>query len=302
MKPEDLLKFAENSASVAFHSFVLLCKGRERDLFCFFEGKDSQYYAPRIKSISNRNYHPISCGNKKSVIEVCSWLSTHKDYKKYSKGFFIDRDFDKLLNDDNIYETPYYSVENFYVNANCLSEILKNEFGLTEAVSEYENIMSLFDKELTSYSKATLLFNAWYASLKTKKNREGHKSTCVNLEDRLPKDFLIMKIGSIHAKYDLERIRMQFPHAIAVTKEDIENELSNLNCPEINFKLRGKYQFSFFYDFLRYLIDDANNNKTILKKKTKFNVDKTNMYTQLSQYAITTDCLIRYLTKFQLVV
>lgn len=297
MKPEDLLKLTENTSTVAFHKFVLLCKGRESDLYCFFEGRDSQYYSPRIKSITKRKYHPISCGNKKSVIDVHKWLSTHTDYSKYPKVFFVDRDFDNKIGIAELYETPCYSVENFYVNAECLSEILKNEFGLTEIDVEYKSIITLFEKELDNFSQATLLFNAWYAALKTKKYKEGLKSTCVSLSDKLPNDFVCLKIGSITSNYDLQKIMDKFPDAIKVSEDEIKVESLKLNCAEIHQKIRGKYQFSFFYEFLRFIIDDANNKKTILKKKTKFNIDKANMYGQLSQYAITTECLTNYLTK-----
>lgn len=297
MRPEDLLKLTENTATVAFHKFVLLCKGKESDLYCFFEGRDAQYYSPRIKSITKKNYHPISCGNKKSVVDVHNWVSSHNDYKKYSKTFFVDSDFDNSLNLDGIYETPCYSVENFYVNTKCLSEILKNEFGLTEIDVEYKSIINLFEKELEDFSKATLLFNAWYAGLKSKKQKEGLKSTCVSLSDKLPNDFVCIKIGAITSNYDLQKIMDKFPDAIKVDQEIINAEYSRLNCAEIHQKLRGKYQFSFFYEFLRFLIDDANSKKSILKKKTKFNIDKANMYGQLSQYALTTECLTNYLLK-----
>lgn len=297
MKPEDLLKLTENTSTVAFHKFVLLCKGRESDLYCFFEGGDSQYYSPRIKNITQKRYHPISCGNKKSVIEVHNWLSTHSDYKKYFKTFFVDRDFDNEVGIDDIYETPCYSVENFYVNTECLSEILKNEFGLTEIDIEYESIISLFEKELDNFSKATLLFNAWYAALKIKKHKEGLRSTCVSLSDKLPNDFVCIKIGAISSNYDVQKIMEKFPEAIKVTEEEIEAEREKLNCADMNKMVRGKYQFSFFHDFLRFIIEDANNKKVILKKKTKFNIDKANMYGQLSQYALTTGCLTNYLLR-----
>lgn len=298
MKPEELLEISTKSSAVAFHKFVLLCKGRDNDLFCFFEGQDSQYYSNRIKTISKRKYQPIPCGNKKNVIEVYEWLKDHSDYKKYLKAYFVDRDFDPTLANDEIYETPCYSVENFYVNSECLSEILKNEFSLTEIDNTYQLILDLFNKELDCHNQCTILFNAWYAALKQKKYKEKLSSTGVNLDEKLPKGFVCIKIGSISSNYNLNKIRTYFPEAINVTEEEVfaMQEKLNENC--ISDRLRGKFQLGFFCEFLRFLIEDANKNKKILTKRTKFNIDKANIYTQLSQYAITTNCLIKYLEKF----
>jgi len=301
MKPEEMLKLTESTSTVAFHKFVLLCKGRESDLYCFFEGRDSQYYSPRIKSFTNKNYHPISCGNKSSVLDVYNWLSTIKEYAKFNKAFFVDRDFDNKIEKNDLYETPCYSIENFYVNSDCLSEILKNEFGLTEIDAEYKTIMTLFAKELNDFSKASLLLNAWYAALKSKKINENLKSTCVSLSDKLPNDFICVKIGAITSSYDVQKIMEKFPSAIKVSEEEINKEYNRLNSSEMHQMLRGKYQFAFYYEFLRYLIEDANCHKNILKKKTKFNIDKANMYGQLSQYASTTECLKKFLSRYSIV-
>lgn len=298
MKPEQLQKIAENSSAVAFHKFVLLSKGREHDLFCFFEGRDSQYYSSRIKSYTRRHYHPISCGSKKSVLETYGIIKKHKTYGRFLQAYFIDRDFDPKLDNEDIYETPCYSVENFYVNDYCLSEILKNEFLLTEIDSEYHSVMHMFDCELNSYNSEVVLFNAWYASLKQKKHKENIKTTGVCLADNLPKGFVCIKIGSISSSYDLNKIRSTFPDAIDVSEEDVLGKKSEFLKGSTSDMLRGKYQFAFFYEFIMFLIEDANKTKSFLKKKTKLHINKVNMYAQLSQYAKTTDCLVRYLEKF----
>ena len=134
--------------------------------------------------------------------------------------------------------------------------------------------------------------------MKSKKQKDGLKSTCVSLSDKLPNDFVCIKIGAITSSYDLQKILDKFPDAIKVNEADINAEYDRLNCREIHQKVRGKYQFSFFYEFLRFIIDDANSRKSILKKKTKFNIDKANLYGQLSQYATTTECLTKYLSRY----
>lgn len=298
MKPEELLKIAENSPAVAFHRFVLLCNGRENDLFCFFEGRDSQYYCNRIRTITNRNYHPISCGSKHTVLDTYKQLSNGSIYDKYLKAFFVDRDFDPPIQNDNLYETPCYSIENFYVNEECLSEILKNEFGLTEANPEYIQIIDMFKANLTNHNQSTVLFNAWYAALKERKFRENLKTTGVTLDDNLPEDFICLKIGSISSKYDLEKIKETFPNAIEVSEAEVLSKKDEFLSGATSDKLRGKYQFAFFIEFLRFLIRDANHEKQVLKQKTKFNIDKANIFSHLSQYAVTPNCLKTFLKRY----
>lgn len=298
MNPTELLNLISNAPTVAFHKFVLLSKNRESDLFCFFEGKDSQYYSSRAKLITKRKCHPISCGNKKSVLATYDIFDAHSSYKNHLKAFFIDSDFDPPINKNGVYETPCYSVENLYVNSDCISEILKNEFLLIETDSQYIALMELFENELNVFSRETLLFNAWYATLKKKKRLNGLKSTCVSLDDKLPKGFICLKIGTITSNYDLVKIKATFPKAIEVTEEEVNETIKELNSPLVSQKLRGKFQMWFLYTFLQFLIDDANNSKVILENKTKFNIDRANIYTQLSQYATTTNCLESYLSTF----
>lgn len=298
MNPEELLEITSKTPTVAFHKFVLLSKGRFNDLFCFFEGKDCQYYSLRIKQYVRRNYHPISCGNKNTVLETFMLFESSSDYKNHRKAFFVDTDFDVKINNSNIYETPCYSVENLYANGQVLSEILKNEFGLCEEDKEFKILMGIFEENQNAFNNYTLLFNGWYAALKDKKRREGLRSTKVNLDDKLPKNFIVLKIGFISSRYDLQRIKEFFPDAINVTEDEVNRSIEELKKSDLNFNLRGKYQLWFFCSFLQFIINDANKEKHILSKTTKFNADRGHMISNLSQYALTPDCLIEYLSHF----
>lgn len=298
MNPIELLELTQVTPTVAFHKFVLLSRGKSNDFFCFFEGKDSQYYSSRIKQIVQRSYHPISCGNKKAVLQTYNLFKSSDDYKSYRKAFFIDKDFDESITDSNVYETPCYSVENFYVNEYTISEVLKNEFLLTEADEEFRIALSLFRKENEVFNRETLLFNSWYSALKAKKRKEKLESTNVSLDEKLPKNFICVRIGKITSNYDLNMIKNTFPQAIEVSELEVNVEMKRLLSSDLNAMLRGKFQMWFLFNFLQFLIEDANLHNTILKIKTKFRVDKSNLCSNLSQYAYTPACLINYLSHF----
>lgn len=291
MQPQDLLNKAK-SPKVAFHRFVLL-HGKEHstDLFCFFEGSDSQYYFPRI-NIYNQNHHPIICGNKKTVFEVYDFIKFK--YPTYKTSFFVDSDFDDNNQKVDLYTTCGYSIENFYCTENVINRILKNEFFLKVTDSEYIRLMDLFNKRQKEFHQATSLFNLWYFSAK-QKAKTLNQSTNVCLDEKFPKDFISFSFHSITSDYSLQDIKEKFPDAIDVTEEDLNRNKEFFFSKEPTLRFRGKYEIEFIIKYLNFIITDANTTKAILKKKTKFKIDSALVLSQLSQYAETTNNLHLFL-------
>jgi hypothetical protein len=292
MKPEDLLKKSRNSSVVAFHKFILLHRKYKSDLFCFYEGKDSHYYFPKINNVFGENHHPIICGNKKTVIHT--YESIKNKYSHFKTAFFIDSDFDEKIYEPEIYNTPSYSIENLYCTELVLKRILKNEFMLKETDSEFEKIIDLFNTNQKEQHKATSLFNVWYATAKMKAKANGIIPN-ISLNDKFPKDFAVIKIGEISSNYDLEKIKEKFPQAIDVSESEIKETLKSFYSVQPVKKHRGKYEIEFFVAFLKYLIEDCNKNNVVLKNKTKFRIDNSIVLSQLSQYSETPECLIEYI-------
>ena len=123
----DELRQSRGKAQVAYQDFILHTRANKEGLFCFFEGKDNAYYIPRVKQFTNK-YHPINCGGREKVLKVYDLINNHREYDQYKKAFFIDRDFNPSLSPPNpkIFETPCYSIENFYTSVNVFQEIIKN--------------------------------------------------------------------------------------------------------------------------------------------------------------------------------
>jgi len=300
MKPSDLTKESNESSVVAFHNFVLLKRKYKQDLFCFFEGKDDpKYYYERIKNTTNVEHHPIICGNKKTVIHLYNEIKDRKEYKIYKKAFFIDLDFDDKNTIKDIYETPYYSIENFYVDKKVLSDILKNEFGLLETDNNFTTIINFYVSEQKKYNECSKLFNAWYATLKKEASDKKIKLN-VSLNEKIPKELIVLKIGNISCDYELSDIEKLFPKAMKINKRIIDEKIKEFKGKTYYKIFRGKYEIEFLYKFLQFLIEDANNveKRKFLKKKTKFRIDKALIISQLSKYAETPACLIDYLKKF----
>lgn len=290
MKPEELLKQSQ-SPNVAFHKFVLLHRKHSKDLFCFFEGVDSQYYFPRINAFEE-NHQPIVCGNKKSVIESLKLIKNK--YPDYRTKFFVDADFDTNVENPDLYITSSYSIENFYCTKKVFANILKNEFQLSTADTEFETILSLFQDRQNEFHQSTALFNLWYFSVK-KKSESLNCIPNVSLSDKFPKGFIAFSLSNIASSYDLPTIKAKFPTVIDITEEDLTSFKQDFDSQPPILRFRGKYQIEFLIKFLMLIIEDANKHNRILKRKTKFRIDPAIILSQLSQYAETPDCLKDFL-------
>jgi hypothetical protein len=303
MNPTDLRKAREESANIAYQTFIKHIREDKNGFFCFFEGKDAPYYSLRIQSIlSPGATYPIICKGKKMVLKVYELIKNHKEYTKYKKAFFVDRDFDSSIiqqTNSDIYETPTYSIENFYCYPEVITEILKNELGLSEVDDSFKNAITVFKKLMTEMLSAQSLFNSWYYSLKEKKRNDGLDSTGVNLSEKFPKGYISLDLSGVTILYDLKKIKDDFPNAIQVDDEIILNFIDELNkVDKISF-FRGKFLFEFVHTFIIKLIEDSNREQLIMKSKIKYHIEMKQMISSYSQYAITSNCLSAYLLSYR---
>jgi len=296
-----LISAKNNSTSVAVHTFILMTGINSNDLICFFENKDAPYYIERIKNYSSVKYQFIRCGNKSKVIETYKHIKFEKKYNKYKTCFFVDSDFDESLLSiyPDLYETPCYSIENLYNSNEVFEDILKSEFGFNYINAEFSTLITLYEKLSNEFNNSVALFNAWYHAVKTKSRRQGIISN-INLGESFPSNYLKMSLAGISATYSLATIRKDFPDAIHVTDDEVDNSLQFLlkNNPFLSF--RGKYQIQFLTYLIMALVEDSKpkGNRNILSNSINLHVSRSNILSHFSQYALTPECLKSYLSKF----
>lgn len=265
------LRKSRDKPQVAYQEFVLHARKGKDGLFCFFEGNDNAYYLPRIKRFTD-NYHPIKCNGRDKVLDVYRLITIHSEYDQYKKAFFIDRDFNESLPPRNppIFETPCYSIENFYVSVDVFKEILINEFHLSEVSDEaFQVCMTLFRERQKQFHQATSLFNAWYACLIEIKNQTGNQ-TGVNLDDKLPKDFIDFTLDSVVQKYDVETIKQKFPKALEVSEDVLNTKLAEFtNCDQCKV-FRGKYEMQFVVTIIELILQDSSKAQKYIQAKINF--------------------------------
>jgi hypothetical protein len=299
MTPQELIEYKNRSPNVPYHKFVLISNILgDSVLYCFFEGKeDPSYYLSRISSYFD-NCEPIVCNGRDNVIAIFSKIKSISKYKGFKIGYFIDRDFGPPINIPGIYQTPTYSIENFYCSSWCFSRLLKNEFHITTEDSAYKKCMDFFMNRQNEFNDSILFFNAWYYCVRVeslKQNLEFNTS----LNDNLPKGFVRFNLPeSISQLYSLHDIKKLFPQALDVTEEVIAPYKSELEKSNRVKTLRGKYELQFLKKLLRFFIQDANTRgrQDYVNTKTKFNFQDALIVSQISQYADTPSSLKRYLS------
>ncbi len=285
---------------VIFTEFVHSVRNKENYLFCFFEGYDTTYYVPIIRGFTE-NYETFDCKGKKVVLEFHEFIKSKIEYQKYKKAFFIDRDFDEPISIQQppIYETPCYSIENFYVSDAVFAKILKNEFSISENNQEFETCVEIYKRNQKQFHKATLLFNAWYACLKDKRNNEGIEMN-LNLDDKLPYGFVEITLEKVEKKYDYTKLISDFDKAPSITEEELNLKIAEFENSNKICAFRGKYEMSFLLKMIQLLIEDSKpkGKNNVLSKKVKFTFEGLNndqAINVFSAYAIIPQSLLEYL-------
>ena len=296
----DELRASRDKPQVAYQEFMLHTKKGKDGLFCFFEGKDNGYYIPRIKKYTSK-YHPILCGGREKVLKVQRLIAVHSEYDKYKKAFFIDRDFNPPLTNKSpqIFETPCYSIENFYVSEKVFQEIMVNQFYFSEVSDpSFQICLDLYRDRQEEFHQATILLNAWYACLIDKRNNTDEQ-TGVNLDEKLPKSFIIFSLQEITKDYDLDKIKQTFSKASTISEDDLKAKIIAFTQCEQCKIFRGKYEMQFLILFIEKIIQVSLQEKRYVESKIKFPFSQKLTNEQaidiFSNYAETPDCLEQFL-------
>lgn len=267
------LRQSKDKATVAYQEFALSTKTYKDHLFCFFEGNDNPYYVPRIKNVTDKIY-PVNCGGRDKVLKVYELISNQEVYNKYSKAFFIDRDFNSPRQNDRnlIFETPCYSIENLYVNQSVFEQILIHDFQFSKNDTNFEVCISLFNDRFNEFNSSVTLFNSWYACLIEVRN-QTEKQTGVQLEEKLPKGFVNISLQTVNTDYDLTTIKQIFPESTEIENEILDNKFSEFQNCESELVFRGKYQLEFLITLLQLIINDSKKEQYFVKSKINYSFD-----------------------------
>ena len=291
----DALAKKRGEASVIYSKFTLLIPQFGEDaIYCFVEGYDMPYYRSIVQNVCRKVPVEIKCNGKSSVIAANIFIEAKEDCKRFTKRYFVDRDYD---NNDSLPNTVFitdgYAIENYYLSDKCVSSILETEFKMSRADyhDEYTKCMDLFHSEHEKFLEGISLFNAWYSCLY---NNPDWDRSDVSLDDSFPKEWLSLKIGDISYSYNLSDIEMKYNKAPHIDKSLIIEEKAKLQAKGYLF-YRGKYEIQFLFEFLRFIQNEPNKSRVYSVASCSIPFYQNTMLSTFSQYADVTDKLYKYI-------
>lgn len=303
VESKDLLtemRDSRDTTNVAFIKFTSCYKYFNSHKFCFFEGEDGKYYNQRIKRIVGDNIIPITSGNKENTLKLWRKLKKDSSYKNVVKMFFVDKDMDDKPDDidDDLYITPCYSIENLYVNKATLQNILESEFSINRSDEDYARALNLFESMYRDFCNEMIEFNA-LVLLRKEKGLNGGK---VNISTIKTGNLIYINLSTIQKSTKYDTTINTLKEQLCVEENDIQQAIKKLeeqgNYSE-NF--RGKNQLDFFVKFL-HILKNENSNGTFFEYKRKtVSIHLTNnRLSELSQYALTPQSLVSFLSKHKI--
>lgn len=241
---------------IAYDKFMKLYGNNPNRIFCFMEGKmDDKYYGLRIDKFFETEKEYVCCDGKDNVLYIKNKIVTVSEFMNCKGLFFVDHDFDESIDDELIFETPCYSIENLYVQQYSMEQILKREFFLSECNPNYQKIIELYSESFKQFHVAIKLLNAWiyFQREQERKQKLGKKLNLdVLLKMTLYKFELSHQDGriSIESKYGLHDLKRWFPEAYDIDDMGIHTYIEKMDRMEPSRDFRGKQEFQFFCVFI----------------------------------------------------
>lgn len=293
--PDSLLKEAAN-VNEAYHIYLLKKNGKT--LFCFTEGKhDSDYYMDKVRCFYGDDFIILDCKGKGKVVEMYNKIFPN-DKDKEKLAFFVDKDFDLPLKNSDIFETDYYSIENYYCTPSAFERILLYGMKIKKQ-EEIDNLMKFYIDEFDKFHRTVDLFNAFYSILHQYERRTGQEFK-LNLGEKFDKTLASVSVDNFMKNYTLATLLTKYSIPTdAMTNEEVDSERIRLLHlgPFITF--RGKYEIEFLWKILNYLVSDGNHEKKNVKKKISLSLNEVTFMSDFSQYADIPNSLRDYIAKFK---
>jgi len=293
------LRDSRDSYSEKLRQLLIQHKNNPDALFCVYEGEDAKYYGIRIDNITRfTDRRRIPCRGKADVLRLHEKVNSDSILRASNTIFFVDHDFDGMrgmAESGAIYMTPCYSVENLYIDKLVVRKILTEEFLLDDFDNseELENIIELYEQRLAELVASLTPLNAWIAIQREKEDA----SSKLNLGSTKLNKFVTISLEKVDSKYTIDSLDAMFPDAIEVSEGELQTKILEFDGGNKVLLFRGKYLIEFLRVFLDLLKEDKRNsipNYFSSKSNVKLVLSK-NILSELSQYAITPDCLKEFL-------
>ncbi|WP_158637296.1 DUF4435 domain-containing protein [Lacibacter cauensis] len=276
MDAVETLKQKAQTSNFAYLKLLQKYRFNNDEMHYIFEGyEDQSFYFNYLQGLSSNYVTHISLGKKQSI-EIYDKI----DWAKYDKKriiIFIDRDYSRILGeavptDNNIYETTYYSIENYISNSEVLKRLIREILHFHEEV-EINKIVVKYESELELFIKNIKPILAWILTIRSHRLKANLNMIDLAKLFQISEDLSFSK-NSIDKIAYLEKVThvktpevhlSGFKHWYSITG----------TMPSYKIYLRGKFEAWFFITFFNrinnYLLKTYNHNS-----KVKTNINHSN--------------------------
>ncbi len=246
------------------------------DLHYIFEGDDDQsFYFNFLQVHQSEKFTYISRGKNNSIdiYDKIDWSV----YEKKRILIFIDKDYSRILgeyvpSDKNIYETTYYSIENYISNSLTIRRLINEVFHYydDEVVAQ---IQSEFESQYEIFFKSFKPIIAWILIVRSHAMKANLNQIDLNKLFEFDKDLKLKRIKTNKVKY-LERVTQISTPKLSLSEvrkwyQIIEDAASPKDI------IRGKYDMWYLVAFFKE-VKPFLKNKFNFDTRVKTNINLTN--------------------------
>lgn len=164
----ETLRNARRGVTPTLHEFKVNYDGDSARVHVFVEGyEDMAFYRPPIQAAigKDRRIFMYRCGTKKTVYDLHKAI-TDTERPTTNVLFFVDKDLSDILGetwpqDDRIFVTDTYSVENYLVSRAVVERVCYDMIRLSNVEFDFEPVFQHFEDQLESFHRQAMIVMAW---------------------------------------------------------------------------------------------------------------------------------------------
>lgn len=169
----DELRRAREARPAVWIQFTTVYRPGDQNRYFFFEGKDDcAYYLPELRRrfCDKGDPHWFVCAGKTKLIELVARVLREVD-QPCRALFFVDKDHDDLTGvrtpvPPEVFETKWYSIENYLVEASSLLAIWSDLLALPASDRRWPLVREKFEAEHRRFCRLMLGPSAWVIAVR----------------------------------------------------------------------------------------------------------------------------------------
>lgn len=276
MSTVESLKQKANTSNYAYLKLLQKYRFDSNELHYIFEGyEDQSFYFNYIQPLSEKFITYVSLGKNQSIE-----LYNKIDWSKYNKKrvlIFIDRDYSRILGelipeDENIYETTYYSIEN-YISDTVILRRLINEILHFHDDIVIDPIITKYNTELSKFLISIKPVISWILIVRSHSLKANLNMIDLSKLYSIDNNLNFITFTEDKLAY-LEKVtQVKTPKVFLSVFKNWYLTINSL--PDYKLYLRGKYEMWFMIIYFNKLNDYLDSNFGH-KSRVKTNINHSN--------------------------